>query len=353
MAAGLFQNVKRFIRHPRKVLHGLFPNVRILAKSYGVFPNLKTHPRQPRKKNLRPLPSQPVRLNEAIKFMQKEPLIGIGIILFHTTEKELVHIVMTLRKAMDGTEAGGWRKPLVVLADNSHEWDAEGIRRVSILTDVPLHFHPTPANGGFGSGHNHLMTCAFEKFGVTHYLCLNPDGIPHPDALVYLYEAIKYHPLPAMIEARQFPSEHPKFYDGDTLETDWCSAACLIIPQFLFELTSGFDDRFFMYCEDVDLCWRVWEAGYKCVVAPKALFHHHVASRTPNPKANQWMIESGRALASKWKTPGFQRHCERGLVKELYYKSVAEMPALKYSDLHTPHVRVDFDNGFTFSIARW
>ena len=353
MAAGLFQNVKRFARHPRKVAHGLFPSVKMFAKSHGEFQHIKILTRQRNIKKLRALPLQPVRLNDATKFLEKEPLIGIGIILFHTTEKELVHIVMTLRKAMNGAEAGGWRRPLVVLADNSHEWDAEGISRVSILADVPLHFHPTPANGGFGSGHNHLMAFSFEKLGATHYLCLNPDGMLHPEALTYLYEAIKFHPLPAMIEARQFPGEHPKFYDGDTLETDWCSAACLIIPQFLFELTSGFDDRFFMYCEDVDLCWRVWEAGYKCVVAPKALFHHQVASRAPNPNANRWMLESGRLLANKWRAPRFQRHCERGLVKELFYKSVAEMPAVKCSDSHTPHIQVDFDNGFTFAIARW
>ena len=39
-----------------------------------------------------------------------------------------------------------------------------------------------------------------------------------------------------------------------------------------------FEERFFMYCEDVDLNWRAQLAGYRCIYAPRAVVYHHLSA---------------------------------------------------------------------------
>lgn len=47
---------------------------------------------------------------------------------------------------------------------------------------------------------------------------------------------------------------------------DWVSGACIIIRKKIFDEVGGFDEKFFMYCEDEDLCRRVRKLGYDIVV---------------------------------------------------------------------------------------
>jgi len=87
--------------------------------------------------------------------------------------------------------------------------------------------------------------------------------------------SMKKDPKVGMVEGKQMPHEHPKEYDKKTLETSWCSGACVLIRRTALDQTGLFDDRFFMYCEDVDLSWRMWQMGWKCLHQPKATILHH------------------------------------------------------------------------------
>lgn len=59
-------------------------------------------------------------------------------------------------------------------------------------------------------------------------------------------------------------------------EVDWVLGAALLVRRELLERIGAFDERFFMYFEDADLCRRAWSAGMRVVYTPVAkLIHYH------------------------------------------------------------------------------
>jgi GT2 family glycosyltransferase len=52
-----------------------------------------------------------------------------------------------------------------------------------------------------------------------------------------------------------------------------CGAAMIIRRDYFIEL-GGFDEDYFAYFEDVDLCWRAWLKGYKCIYVPSSIVYH-------------------------------------------------------------------------------
>jgi len=54
----------------------------------------------------------------------------------------------------------------------------------------------------------------------------------------------------------------------------WASGCCLVIKKSLFLEIGGFDKSFFLYAEDLDLSWRVWNEGYKILTVPNSRIYH-------------------------------------------------------------------------------
>jgi N-acetylglucosaminyl-diphospho-decaprenol L-rhamnosyltransferase len=63
-------------------------------------------------------------------------------------------------------------------------------------------------------------------------------------------------------------------------DTGWLSGACLLVRKSAFDELGGFDDRYFMYFEDVDLGYRLGRAGYRNVYEPAAVVAHSGAHST-------------------------------------------------------------------------
>jgi len=55
---------------------------------------------------------------------------------------------------------------------------------------------------------------------------------------------------------------------------DWVSGGALLIKKYAFEKLEGFDEHFFMYYEDVDLCFRAKKLGFSVIFWPAISFHH-------------------------------------------------------------------------------
>lgn len=156
-------------------------------------------------------------------------------------------------------------------------------------------------NSGTSKGHNLLA-----KNCDTDYLILmNPDIIFSP---TFLVEAIK--PFDdkdvGIVEGRQVPIEHPKEYDISTGETSWGSGACTVIKTDLFHQVRGYDEKtFFMYCDDVDLSWRIKLLGKKVIYQSRATVFHakRLSSKgqwQPTSAEVYYSAEAYLLMAYKW-----------------------------------------------------
>jgi GT2 family glycosyltransferase len=65
----------------------------------------------------------------------------------------------------------------------------------------------------------------------------------------------------------------------------WGGAACVLVRRKAFEAVDGFDPRFFMYMEDVDLCARLGAAGFRLRYVPEAVALHHWGASTAKSPA--------------------------------------------------------------------
>lgn len=71
-------------------------------------------------------------------------------------------------------------------------------------------------------------------------------------------------------------------------EVLFASAGAALFRRSTFIEAGGFDERFFMYHEDVDLCWRLWILGHRVVTAPQAVVYHHFGASTKSSRGMQW-----------------------------------------------------------------
>jgi GT2 family glycosyltransferase len=123
---------------------------------------------------------------------------------------------------------------------------------------------------GFGEAVNYL----FQTVAPPNcFFVVNPDSFPMPGCLARMVAAYESRHA-AIIEARQWPHEHPKEYDAETGATPWASGAFLLISSDAFRRLNGFDPVFFLYNEDVDLSWRAWLNNMPIYYARDALCTH-------------------------------------------------------------------------------
>ncbi len=206
---------------------------------------------------------------------------------------------------------------------------------------------PSEGNIGFGAGQNRLMARAFEG-GADVFLALNPDAVLHPAALAHMLRMHAAHGGQALIEALQFPEESPKPHDPWTFDTAWASGACLLVPRAIHAALGGFDEGFFLYCEDVDLSWRARAGGFPVKTCTPALLHHMLGGREPDLETHRAFLTATLGLALKWGSAAF---AER--VREQMRGFGLEPPAVEVCPVATPPGIADFEHGFAFGRPRW
>jgi N-acetylglucosaminyl-diphospho-decaprenol L-rhamnosyltransferase len=166
-------------------------------------------------------------------------------------------------------------------------------------------------NVGYGGGVNRgLAALAAEASPPQWVVVSNADLEVHPGALGALRAVLEAHPAWAIVgprvfadtgdvypSVRAFPSftdaaghallalfkpDNPftKRYnpgvpeDDEVIEADWVSGSCFMARREALEELGGFDEAYFMYLEDTDLCWRAHHAGWGVGFAGTASVTH-------------------------------------------------------------------------------
>ena len=152
------------------------------------------------------------------------------------------------------------------------------------------HLVASPTNLGFGSGMNAGVEVAIGA-GAEQLLLLNPDARIDAPSLGLLVDAVRAEPLtmagPVLRTASGalWSDGHDLYLDrgrmratrkreGAPRVAEWLTGACLVLSTTLWRRVGGFDDRYFLYWEDVDLSWRVLEAGGRLRVVRDAVAVH-------------------------------------------------------------------------------
>ncbi|WP_129339880.1 glycosyltransferase family 2 protein [Cellulomonas endophytica] len=177
----------------------------------------------------------------------------------------------------------------VVVVDN-RTTEAERERLLALGADQGWDVVPAATNLGFGGGMNVGVAHA-RAAGADVVLLLNPDAWLPPADLAALVDAARAEPTTLLSPEIVRPDGTPWFRGawidvprGRTRtgtpptppEHPWLVGACLVLHTDLWERIGGFDERYFLYWEDVDVSWRVLAAGGALRVLGTATAVHSV-----------------------------------------------------------------------------
>lgn len=167
--------------------------------------------------------------------------------------------------------------------------------------------HRESRHVGFGEAVNQV----FSRVAPANcFYLVNPDSMPMAHCMDHLANTFVERGA-ALVEARQWPSEHPKEFDATTQETPWASGAFLLLGSEAFQRLGGFDPVYFLYNEDVDLSWRAWLQGMPVIYEPRALCAHFTGlfsyNRTRRYHENFFSIRNFLVISYKFFGPAGER----------------------------------------------
>ncbi len=149
----------------------------------------------------------------------------------------------------------------------------------------------THDNVGFGKAANELATKGTDPL----ILFVNPDGDPQRGCFDAL-EKYMAHPDVVAVEA----SQGAPFATFSPDRLTWACAACLVVRRHVFEAVCGFDETLFLYCEDVDLSWKLAAHG-RIGHCDEAVFLHDTNRR--GPRAAYYIWRNTVIVSRRWGKP--------------------------------------------------
>jgi len=117
--------------------------------------------------------------------------------------------------------------------------------------------------------------------GITGPRILNSDGtIQYSCRTFPSFKDAAVHTLLAHIYPNNPVTRKYKLMDisrDQPFKVDWVSGSCMMIRRKALEDTGTFDEKYFMYVEDIDFCYRMWQKGWEVHYMPYAEVLHHIA----------------------------------------------------------------------------
>lgn len=118
-----------------------------------------------------------------------------------------------------------------------------------------------------------------KNLGAIAPLILNPDksiqqsGGYLPTLLRIFWWMSFIDDLPGGAFLKPYHMDHDSFYSKER-QLDWITGAAFMVPKRVMSIVGSFDEKIFMYGEDVDICYRIKSAGFKIVMFPVAKIVH-------------------------------------------------------------------------------
>ena len=113
-----------------------------------------------------------------------------------------------------------------------------------------------------------------------------PDGTRYPSARSFpsLVDAAGHGFVGLVTTENPWSRRYLRTDADEAGPVDWVSGACLAVRRRAWDAVGGFDEAFFMFLEDVDLCWRLHAAGWGVAYEPEGrVVHVEGASRATAP----------------------------------------------------------------------
>jgi hypothetical protein len=183
------------------------------------------------------------------------------------------------------------------------------------FSDPRIVFHRIIKNVGYSGGNNYI----FDKVHDKYIALVNNDVEVPRDWLKPLVRVLERDKTIAIVQPKILWFKNKRYFDYsgacggyidifgypftrgrifNTIEEDngqydkevdlfWASGATMLMRMSALRKVGGFDERFFNYMEEIDLCFRLHRAGYRVVFTPKSYVYHKVAatlSRKPIKK---------------------------------------------------------------------
>lgn len=248
--------------------------------------------------------------------------LTVSVVLFNTDINEVLNIVAIVSRCTLNTK--------LFLIDNSPNRNAADV----LMSKANVEYIHAGANLGFGKGHNialryakeqsdyHLILNADVDFdpkvledmiaymarnvqiGLLAPKVLNPDGtLQHTARLLptpfYLFFR-RFVPL-ELIKERMNQKFELKGYDiHEPVEIPFFIGCFLLLRTTVLEKVEGYDPRYFMYMEDIDLVRRIY-AHYKTIYYPLcSITHKHGKGSYNNKKLLKYHLRSSVQYFNKW-----------------------------------------------------
>ncbi len=199
----------------------------------------------------------------------------------------------------------------IVIVDNGSTYE-EGKYLKKELPSVDI--IENGINLGFAKGCNVGIRYAIDVKKAEYILLLNNDTIVSPECISELFKTINRNedigivgPLiynyinylsiqSASISLKKFSLKNITDYlSEDEVERPFLTGCAMLISASLLSKINGFDEKYFAYWEDLDLCIRTRKEGYRIVLAPKAKIWHKGSMSTGgylNKKAYYYYIRN-------------------------------------------------------------
>ncbi len=232
-------------------------------------------------------------------------------------------LLMACLHSLQQVRAAGYLDDIIVVDNASSDGSPQAVREcfanITVI-DAP--------NRGYGAGAN----LGVQASNGDYVLILNPDTVVPPETVKRLVSHLEANPDIAVCaprlrypngelqpSRRRFPQRLTPVFESTVFQqwcpanpwsrryhledraepsvqdVDWLVGACLMVRSEAIERVGGFDESFWMYCEEIEWCWRFKRHGWRVSYVPDVeIVHHEGASSAQDVPRRQLAFDRSR-----------------------------------------------------------